>query len=108
VASGGVVALAVGLAPFTQTPPGLALVRTVVLCGAALVAAWTAKFDRFGVASLLAYPILAAEGVKLLVEDLRAGRPATLFAAFALYGATLVLVPRLLRKRKREISQKVE
>lgn len=102
VASGGAVALAVGLAPFTSTPPGLALVRTFVLCGAALVAAWTVKFDRFGVASLLAYPILAAEGVKMLVEDLRAGRPATLFAAFALYGATLVLVPRLLRKKKRK------
>ena len=100
VASGSALALVVGLAPFTSTPPGLALVRTVVLCGAAVAAAWTVRFVRFGVVSLLAYPILAAAGVKLLLEDLRAGRPATLFAAFALYGGTLLVVPRLLRKRK--------
>jgi len=102
VASGSALALVVGLAPFTSAAPGLALVRTAVLCGAALAAAWTVRFVRFGVVALLAYPILAAEGVKLLVEDLRAGSPATLFAAFALYGITLLLVPRLLRKRKRE------
>lgn len=103
-AAGGVLALAVGAAPFTSTAAGLALVRTAVLCAGALAAAWAVRFVRFGVVSLLAYPILAAGGVKLLVEDLRAGRPATLFAAFALYGATLVLVPRLLRKKRREIS----
>jgi hypothetical protein len=99
VASGGALALAVGLAPFTSAAPGLALVRTGVLCGAALAAAWTVRFVRFGVVSLLGYPILAAAGIKLLVEDLRVGRPATLFAAFVLYGATLLVAPRLLRRR---------
>jgi hypothetical protein len=101
VASGSALALVVGLAPFTSTAPGLALARTVVLCGAALVVAWTVRFVRFGVVSLLAYPILAAAGIKLLVEDLRVGGPATLTAAFALYGATLLLVPKLLRARRR-------
>jgi hypothetical protein len=102
VASGSTLALVIGLAPFTSTAPGLALARTVVLCGAALAVAWTVRFVRFGVASVLAYPILAAAGLKLLVGDLRVGGPATLTAAFAVYGVTLLLVPRLLRRKRRE------
>ncbi len=101
VASGSALALVVGLAPFTSTAPGLALARTVVLCGATLVVAWTVRFVRFGVVSLLAYPLLAAAGVKLLIEDLRVGGPATLTAAFVFYGVTLLLAPRLLRARSR-------
>lgn len=100
VALGGVLALAVGVAPFTSTPSGVALVRTAVLCAAALAAAWTKRFPRIATLALLALPLLAAEGLKLFVEDLRAGQPAALFAAFALYGGTLLIVPRLLRKRK--------
>jgi hypothetical protein len=97
VAAGGVLTLAIALAPFTGAAPSLALVRTAVLCGAALAVAWAVRFVRFGVVALLVYPLLAAAGVKLLVEDLRAGGPATLFAAFVLYGAALLIVPRLLR-----------
>ncbi len=103
IASGGALALIVGLAPFTGSAPGLALVRTSVLCAAAIAAAWTARRPRLATLALLALPILAAAGLKLLFEDLRAGNPATLFAAFALYGATLLYVPKLL-KRKKEIS----
>jgi hypothetical protein len=44
-----------------------------------------------------AYAVLAVGGVKLLLYDLRHGRPDTLFAAFALYGTALILTPRLLR-----------
>ncbi len=101
IASGAVLALAVGLAPFTSEKPGLALVRTVVLCAAAIAAAWTARRPRLKTLALLSLPILAATGIKLLVEDLTVGKPATLFAAFVLYGATLLLVPRLLRARRR-------
>jgi hypothetical protein len=52
---------------------------------------------RFAVVALLAYPLLAAAGVKVLIEDLRSGGPATLFATFVLYGAALMIVPRILR-----------
>ncbi|MEO8054793.1 MAG: hypothetical protein ABI768_06550 [Acidobacteriota bacterium] len=100
-ASGAVLALAVALAPFTSTAPGLALARTALLCAAALAAAWTSRWPRLKTLALLSLPILAAAGLKLLVEDLRAGSPATLFAAFALCGATLLLVPRLLRAGSR-------
>ncbi|HEY3350149.1 MAG TPA: hypothetical protein VGM13_10270 [Thermoanaerobaculia bacterium] len=101
IASGAVLALAVALAPFTSAAPGLALVRTALLCAAALAAAWTSRWPRLKTLALLSLPILAAVGLKLLFEDLRAGSAATLFAAFALYGATLLLVPRLLRAGSR-------
>ncbi len=101
IALGGILALLVGLAPFTATPSGLALVRTAVLCAAALAAASTARWPRIATLALLALPLLAAAGLKLLVEDLRAGQPAALFAAFAFYGITLLFVSRLVRRRKR-------
>lgn len=100
LALSGLLALIVGLAPFTATPSGLALVRTAVLCGAALAAASTRRAPRLATLALLALPLLAAAGLKLLVEDLRTGQPAGLFAAFALYGGTLLLVPRLLKRKK--------
>lgn len=102
IALGALLALAVASAPFTSTPSGLAIVRTAVLCAAALAAAWTARWPRLASLAVLALPLLAAAGLKLLLEDLRAGQPAALFAAFALYGATLLLVPRLLRRKREE------
>ncbi len=101
LALGSVLALAVGLAPFTSTPSGLALVRTAVLCAGALVTAWTARRPRLATLAILSLPILAAAGIKLFIQDMGAGRPATLFGAFALYGTTLLIVPRLLKVRPR-------
>jgi hypothetical protein len=46
----------------------------------------------------LTYALLAAIGVKIAAEDLPKGRPATLFLALALYGAALVIAPRLTRR----------
>jgi hypothetical protein len=46
----------------------------------------------------LVYPVLALGGLKLLTEDLREGRPATLFLSLVLYGGALIAAPRL-RKR---------
>ncbi len=47
----------------------------------------------------LVYPLLILTGLKFLVEDLRAGRPATLFVSFALYGLALIAGPWLCRRR---------
>jgi hypothetical protein len=46
----------------------------------------------------LAWPVLGLAGVKMVIEDLPRSRPATLFLAFAVYGAALILVPRLRRR----------
>ena len=73
----------------------LATVRTSVLAAATLAVAWAGRTERFRESGWLLYPLLAAGGVKLLVEDLPRSRPATLFIALALYGSALILAPRL-------------
>ena len=75
----------------------LATVRTSVLAAAALALAWAGRSERFRESAWLLYPLLAAGGLKLLVEDLPRSRPATLFIALALYGGALIVAPRLSR-----------
>jgi hypothetical protein len=79
-------------------PAVTATLRTAVLAVSAVLLAWAGRFERFRVASWLAYPILAVGGLKLLAEDFPAGRPLTLFVSLAAYGGALILVPRLLRR----------
>jgi len=75
----------------------LATVRTAVLSVLAVGAALLDRPGRFSAVGRLAYPLLAATGLKLALVDLRASSPATLFVALACYGAALVLVARLRR-----------
>jgi hypothetical protein len=86
------------------TPPvavagTVATIRTAVWVGGALWLTWLGREDAWIEASWLAYPALAGIGLKILLEDLQRSRPATLFLAFALYGAALILVA---RGRRRE------
>jgi hypothetical protein len=46
----------------------------------------------------IAYAALVLGGLKLVVSDLPRGTPATLFVAFALYGAALIVTSRLMRR----------
>jgi hypothetical protein len=78
---------------------GLAALRTGVLAAAAAGLAWTSRRGPLRELSWLVYPLLGMGALKLLAEDLPRGRPLTLFLAFALYGGTLIAVPRLLRAR---------
>ena len=95
----GWIAPAVAGAPGAGADAGtVATVRTVVLALGALVLAATGRFDTWAEARWLAWPVLGLAGVKMLVEDLPRSRPATLFLAFGLYGAALILVPRLRRR----------
>jgi hypothetical protein len=76
----------------------IATIRTCVLIGAlALVVSVSPRRDP-AVRTWLTYALLAAIGVKIAAEDLPKGRPATLFLALALYGAALVIAPRLTRR----------
>jgi len=79
----------------------LAALRTAVLAVLALAAALAARWPRLAEARMLVYPLLALGAVKLAVEDLPMGRPATLFAGLAVYGAALILAPRLLARSER-------
>jgi len=103
VLGGGALAIQVlaSAVPGTSGDAGrLALVRTGVLVTGALLLASTRGFGSLRELTALAYPVLVAAGAKVLLEDLRVGRPATLFPAFALYGLALLVVPRVLRGRE--------
>ncbi len=72
-------------------------IRTAALSALAVGCARLARTGRFSALGHLAYPLLAATGVKLLLVDIRYSQASTLFAALACYGAALVVVPRLRR-----------
>ena len=74
-----------------------AVVCTGILASLALGYALAAR--RLGWPELrwVAYAVVAVGGLKLVAQDLPAGRPATLVPSLALYGAALLLAPRLLR-----------
>jgi hypothetical protein len=75
----------------------LATVRTGVLAIVTLLIAWGARQDRFCEWAWLVYPLLVIVGLKMVVQDFRDSRPATLFIALALYGIALIVAPRLRR-----------
>jgi hypothetical protein len=82
--------------------PGLAAVlRTAVLAALVLGLALVARRSRWPELGWLVYPLVTLGGLKLLLQDLREGRPATLVLSLALYGAVLLLAPRLLRPGER-------
>lgn len=76
----------------------LATVRTGVLSLATLGIAWMSRQNRFREWGWLVYPLLVGIGLKLLTQDFKHSKPATLFIALALYGAALIVAPRLRRR----------
>jgi hypothetical protein len=81
-----------------EDPAAVAVVRTGVLAVSAVGLAALGRWRRFLEARWLVYPVLIAGGLKLLLEDVRGGRPATLFASLALYGSALIVAPRTIRR----------
>jgi hypothetical protein len=78
--------------------PGLlATVRTALLVAAILALALADRVWGFVEGAWLVYPLLMLTGLKFVLEDYRAGQPATLFVGFALYGLALFIGPRLCR-----------
>jgi len=76
---------------------GGSALRTITISVAAIL---LARFRRLRIAApvgFLVYPLLAVAGLRIVLFDLREGRPATLFMTFAVYGAALILAPRFLR-----------
>ena len=78
----------------------LATLRTAALVGAVLAVTAAGRSPAMDEAGWLSYPLLGVTGIKMLLEDLPRGRPASLILAFALYGAALILVPRLRARRR--------
>ncbi len=87
-----------GLDDGSVDPGVLATVRTCVLAVAALLIAWIGRHNRFREWGWLVYPLLAGIALKMVAHDFQYSRPATLFIAMALYGAALIVAPRLRRR----------
>jgi hypothetical protein len=85
-------------------PGVLATVRTGVLSVATLVVAWMGRHVRLREWGWLVYPLLVGIGLKLLTQDFKQSRPATLFIALALYGAALIIAPRLRLRSNKDSS----
>jgi hypothetical protein len=87
-----------GLGVRVENDAGAAAVLcTGILAALAIGYAYAAR--RLGWPELrwVAYAAVALGGAKLILQDLPLGRPATLVPSLALYGAALLLAPRLLR-----------
>jgi hypothetical protein len=76
----------------------LATLRTAVLTIGAILVAACARIEAVRDFSALVYPVLICGGFKLVAEDFGHSRPATLFIALALFGAALVIAPKLAKR----------
>lgn len=86
-------------APGSAADKGVnAAVRTMVLTANVLLMALLAKHYSLQELRWLVYPMLAFGALKLLLQDMRLGRPVTLFVALAFYGGALLAVPRIGRQ----------
>jgi len=95
-------------APPDAAPAAVAVVRTTVLAVTAVGLAWAARRPAIAELGWLVYPVLVIGLGKLLFEDLKLGNPVALTVSFALFGAALIMAPRLLRGRRRNESPAVE
>ena len=81
--------------------PQLAVIRTVMTCAAALLLAFVgARWKRLELV-WMAYAAAVLGSLKLLLEDLRFGSTQSLAASLFIYGAVLIVIPRLVRAGKR-------
>jgi hypothetical protein len=84
---------------FAARPGLVATVRTGVIAVAVVAIAWLGRRDGTRAFGYLLYPLLAWGAVKLVVEDFSSSAPALLFVALALYGAALIVGPRMAGRR---------
>jgi len=78
-------------------PARLAALRTGTVAALTVLTAIASRFERLHFATVLVYPLLAAGGLKLLVEDFFVESPRHLVVALPLYAAALIIAPRLRR-----------
>jgi len=80
------------------TPSRLSVVRTIVNCILALALGFASSRSKHVELGWLAYAAVVLGTLKLLVEDLRFGNPASLVVSLLCYGSVLILLPRLARQ----------
>ena len=78
----------------------LAVIRTLVTCAMALALAWGGSRRQRSELATLAWVALVFVAFKLLFEDLRHGHLGFTAASIFLFAITLLIVPRLMRKKQ--------
>jgi hypothetical protein len=81
--------------------PQLAVIRTIVTCAAALFLAFAGARWKHLELVWMAYAAAVLGSLKLAFEDLRFGSTQSMAASLVIYGAVLILIPRLVREGKR-------
>jgi hypothetical protein len=81
--------------PFTPDLARLATARTLVAVAVALLLALIRRRVACAELSWIGYLALALGGIELIFEGLPSGQPLLLLVSFVVYGAGLILVPRL-------------
>jgi hypothetical protein len=97
-AGGALLLTAIGTRWLDSDAAVLAVVRTAVLGALTIGTAWASRYRTLSPARHLTTPLLVALALKLLWEDVRAGRPSTLFISFAIVGVVLIVAPRFRRR----------
>jgi hypothetical protein len=77
----------------------LSMIRTVVICLLALVLGIASRRRHLEL-RWIAYAAVAVGTLKLVLEDLRFGNPASLVVSFVFYGLILILLPRMTRTKQ--------
>lgn len=83
----------------------LAVIRTLATCAMALALAWSGSRRQRPELASLAWVALVFVAFKLLYEDLRHGHLGFTAASIFLFAITLLLVPRLVRRKQHAIGQ---
>jgi hypothetical protein len=92
---------ALGFMFLNSAEPDAAMVsvaRTAMFATLTMLAAWSSRFAAYAPARNLSDALMAVLIAKLLWEDLRLGRPVTLFVSLAIVGVALIVTSRLRRK----------
>jgi hypothetical protein len=84
----------------TAAPAFVAAGRTAVLATFAVLLAWAGRRLSLPELTWLVYPLLIGGGIKLVWKDLNYDHPVALFFGFAIYGTSLILTPRLMRREE--------
>jgi hypothetical protein len=77
----------------------LSMVRTIVGCAVALGLAYIGSRWKRVELGWVAYAAVAFGTLKLLLEDLRFGNPASLVVSLLFYGGVLILLPRMMQRK---------
>jgi len=73
----------------------VASIRAMALAVLALIVAVTGRWGMFPSARWIVYLVLVAGGLELVIDDISHSTAAKLFLDFAVYGAALILAPRI-------------